>query len=98
MNTPENNLLTIFISKEITSLYKSFLENLEDIKIEDKITNEKYERLRKRVLDSGNETSRKILQFLEFFDFQINKEKLEAAAKQRYIIKKFVTSGPVELK
>jgi hypothetical protein len=95
---PENNLITVFVSKEITSLYKTFLETLEDIQIENNISPEKYERLRKRVLDNGNETSRKILQFIDFFDFTINKEKVEAAAKQRYVIKKIITSGPVEVR
>lgn len=98
MNNPENNLITVFVSKEITTLYKSFLETLEDIQAEHQIIPEKYERLRKRILDNGNESSRKILQFLDFFDFTINKEKVEIAAKQRFITKRFITSGSVELK
>lgn len=114
MNT-ENNLITVFTSKEITGLYKTFLELLEDLQKDHQIlvqkleqidpktihlinyfTPDKYDQLRKRVLDSGNETSRKLLQFLEFFDFTINSEKVSEAAKQkRTIVKKFVTNSPV---
>jgi len=114
MNTPENNLITVFTHKEIAALYKTFLEIVEDIqkdqqimlaKIIDKdgeefarninfFTPEKYEQIRKRVLDQGNECSRKLINFLDFFEFIINKDKVEDAAKQkRTIIKKVIISG-----
>jgi hypothetical protein len=114
MQKPENNLITIQTHKEITRLYKTFLELVEDIrndhatmikKIEEKcgqeiidldyFTQEKYEQIRKRVLDSGNETARQMVNFLDFYDFQINTAKLETAAAQRRIIKKFTTSSPL---
>lgn len=118
MNNPENNLITVVTSKEITLLYKTFLEVIEDIEKDNKImldkiatktspefaqdinyfTPEKYERLRKRILDSGNECSRRLIQFLDFFEFIINKDKVAEAAKQRHVIKKFITSSPIELK
>ena len=116
MNSPENNLITVFVSKEITSLYKLFLEIIEDLEADNKamlkkvatqmgekftsdvnyFTSEKYEQLRKRILDQGNETSRKLLSFLDFFEFTINAQKVEEAAKQkRAIVKKVVISPPV---
>jgi hypothetical protein len=114
MDTPENNLITVFTSKEVTLLYKGFLELMEDLKNDQKImlakvaaqcgekfakdidpfTPEKFEQVRKRILDNGNECSRRIISFLDFFDFVINKAKVQEAAKQkRYITKKFVTSS-----
>ena len=114
MNTPENNLITVFTSKEITLLYKTFLEVIEDLRTDNQImlgkvsekcgeqfskdinffTSEKYEQLRKRILDQGNECSRLLLNFLDFFEFIINKDKVSEAAKQkRMITKKVIISG-----
>jgi hypothetical protein len=116
MNTPENNLITVFTAKELTLLYKTFLEIIEDLKKDHQImvtkiadqhgqqfasdinyfTSEKYEQLRKRVLDQGNECSRRIISFLDFFEFTINNLKVAEAAKQkRNIVKKFVTYPPI---
>lgn len=64
----------------------------------DNFTQDKYEQVRKRILDNGNECLRQMNQFLDFFDFQINKEKVEKAASQKRIVKKFITSGPIEIK
>lgn len=114
MNTPENNLITVFTHKEITLLYKTFLEVVEDLRNDNKImldkvtekcgeqfakdinffTYEKYEQLRKRILDQGNECSRRLLNFLDFFEFIINKDKVAEAAKQkRMVTKKVIISG-----
>ena len=114
MNTPENNLITVFTHKEITLLYKTFLEVIEDLRNDHQImlakvgaksgedfardinffTSEKYEQLRKRILDQGNECSRRLIAFLDFFEFIINKEKVEEAAKQKRVVtKKVVVSG-----
>lgn len=113
----DNSLISLQTHKEVTRLYKSFLELVEDIrndhdsmvkKISDKFgepaareldyfTQSKYEQIRKRVLDNGNESARQILNFLDFYDFSINKDKLEIAVAQRKIIKKFTTSSPVRL-
>lgn len=115
MNAPENNLIVVFTQKEITSLYKTFLEVVEDLQNDHRImlskvaektgedfskaidffTSEKYEQVRKRILDQGNECSRRLLAFLDFFDFIINTDKVEEAAKQkRQITKKIVMSSP----
>lgn len=119
MNTPENNLITVFVSKELTALYKSFLETLEDLKKDhtemmgkvaqtagesfatnvDYFSTQKYEQLRKRVLDKGNDHLRSLSTFLDFFDFIINKEKVEDAARQKRqtITKKVIISGVTSL-
>jgi hypothetical protein len=117
MNSPEDNLISIQTSKEVTRLYKSLLELLEDVKNDHEImlkkiadahgqdfanqvnyfTQDKYEQLRKRILDNGNECGRQLLSFLEYFDFTINKEKVEEAAKQRRVVKKFVTNSRVTI-
>ena len=53
-----------------------------------------YEQLRKRILDQGNECSRRLLNFLDFFEFIINKDKVAEAAKQkRMVTKKVIISG-----
>ena len=116
MDTVENGLIQIQVNKEVTSLYKDFLEIIEDIKIDHEImaqkiiqkngqsfyndinyfTLQKYNQIRKRVLDKGNDNLRQLLFFLSFFDFTINKQKIEEALKQKYIVtKKFITSGPI---
>jgi len=118
MNTPENNLITVFTHKEITLLYKTFLELVEDIQKDHQImmskvanengedfaqqinyfTPEKHEQIRKRVLDQGNECSRRLLSFLDFFDFTIDKDKVEDAAKQRRtVVKKVIINPPVSV-
>lgn len=115
MSSPENNLITTFTHKEIASLYKTFLESIEDLRTDHQImlqkvaekngeqfasdidyfTTPKYEQLRKRVLDQGNECSRKMIGFLDYFNFTIDTAKVEqAAAQKRTITKKVVVSSP----
>lgn len=119
MNTPENNLITVFTSKEVSALYKTFLELVEDLRTDHKImldkvalkegkeyadsidyfTLAKYEQLRKRVLDQGNESSRRLINFLSFFDFVINKQKVEEEAKQKRVTttKKVITTSAISV-
>lgn len=118
MNTPENNLITVFTHKEITLLYKTFLEVIEDLRNDNQImlgkvagkcgesysqdinffTQEKYEQIRKRILDQGNECSRRLINFLDFFDFVIDKNKVEEAAKQKRVTtKKVIISSATEI-
>ena len=100
MNTPENNLIVIQTNKEITRLYKHFLEIIEDIRSQhpDCLTQERYEHIRKRVLDEGNECNRQLLNFLDFFDFTINTAKVEESAKQKRVVKKFITNSIITVK
>jgi hypothetical protein len=116
--SPENDLITVQTSKEITNLYKTFLQILEDVKnnneillkkVEEKtspdfarqinfFTPEYYNQLRKRILDNGNDTERYLLNFLDYFDFSINQVKVKEAASHRKVVKKFVTSMPLDIK
>lgn len=113
----EDNLIQLQLQKEITSLYKTFLEILEDIKKDHEtmmekvalssggefsnninyFTSSKYEQLRKRVLDNGNDHLRSLSSFIDYFDFIINKEKVEEAAKKRVVVKKVIISGATQV-
>lgn len=90
----ENNLISLQVEKEITSLFKFYLEELEQLKLDP----EKHDLLRKKILDHGNDTIRNILMFLGYFDFQINTQKVEEAAKQKIVYKKTIISPPIILK
>lgn len=113
MDIPENNLVQLQTNKEITHLYKTFLEILENIKQQhetmlskasanvDKqylkdinyFTKEFHEQLRKRILDNGNDTARCLLSFLDYFDFQINPQKLKEATQKQKITKKIIVNS-----
>lgn len=97
MNTVENNLISVQVNREITALYKEFLEIVEDLRAcNPSISTEQYERIRKKVLDKGNDRIRSLVNFLDFFDFIINQTKVEEAAKQkRTVTKKVIISGIV---
>lgn len=115
MASPEDNLITVFTNKEITTLYKSFFEIIEDLKVDhntlmkkindknghefastiDYFTPEKYEQIRKKILDQGNECSRKILSFLEYFDSVINVKRVEEAAKNKRTTTKKIIINPL---
>lgn len=115
MKNPEDNLIAVMTGKEITKLYKTLLEIVEDIqkdheimlaKVAEKTSPEfanninyfpkaKYEQLRKRILDTGNESDRNIANFLSFFDSTINVQKVNEAAQQRVTTKKTFISQPV---
>lgn len=90
----ENNLISLQVEKEITSLFKFYLEELEQLKLDP----EKHDLLRKKILDHGNDTIRSVLLFLGYFDFQINAQKVEEAAKQKIVYKKTIISPPIILK
>lgn len=105
---PEDNLITVMTSKEITKLYKTLLEIIEDLRKDHEImmtkvsekngadfshsidffTSPKYEQIRKRILDNGNECERNLINFLSFFDSTINVEKVKKASQQKIIAKK----------
>lgn len=121
MKNPEDNLISVMTNKEITQLYKTLLEIVEDLQkdhevLMDKVSKKtspdfandinyftkiKYEQLRKRILDSGNECNRNLLNFLSFFDSTINVQRLNeanpTAPKHQVIFKKTIISPPVML-
>jgi len=78
----EDNIIKIQVEKEIKTLFKYYLELLEQLKLNETTHND----LRKRILDHSNDTSREILQFLSYFDFVINAERVNLAAQKREII------------
>ena len=60
------------ISRKITQLYKNFLFILEDLRAQGyDITDEDYQRARKRVLDHGNDSIREIEECLKDLDIRL---------------------------
>lgn len=71
MNIDLDNFVKGFICHDIKKLYLTFLYILEDLKSENKISEEDFIRLRKRVLDHGNNCSRNVEEQLNNFDFKL---------------------------
>ena len=69
MNFNVQNFINGFIKRSITRLFLSFIYILEDFVSEGKLTEEDFQRLRKRILDKGNNCIRDISLELENFDF-----------------------------
>jgi hypothetical protein len=63
----EKDYLKFQLRRKITTLFKNFFFLLEDLNLED----EKYQKLRKRVLDYGNDTIREIEEDINKFDIHI---------------------------
>ena len=71
MNIDLNDFVKGFVYRDIKKLYLSFLYALEDLKSQDKITEDEFQRMRKRVLDYGNNCYRNIEEELDNFDFKL---------------------------
>jgi hypothetical protein len=69
-----NDLLKGLVYRDVKKLYLSFLYSLEDLKSQDKISDEEFQRMRKRVLDYGNNCYRNIEEELDNFDFKLKEE------------------------
>ena len=115
MKNPEDNLIVVMTGKEVTKLYKTLLEIVEDLQKDHEImlekisqktspefahdvnyfTKAKYEQLRKRILDIGNESDRNIAHFLSFFDSTINVQRVNEAAVNKTTFKKTFISQPI---
>ena len=74
MNIDLNELFKGLVYIDVKKLYLGFLYVLEDLQSQDKITADEFQRLRKRVLDYGNNCYRNIEEELNNFDFKL-KEK-----------------------
>jgi hypothetical protein len=74
MNIDLNDLVKGFVYRDVKKLYLSFLYSLEDLKSQGKISDDEFQRMRKRVLDYGNNCYRNIEEELDNFDFKL-KEK-----------------------
>jgi len=69
MNFNIKNFIYGFIKRSVTRLFLSFIYILEDLVSSNTITEEDFQRLRKRILDKGNSCIRDIFEELENFDF-----------------------------
>jgi hypothetical protein len=75
MNVDINNFVIAAVTGEIKKLYLSFLYSAEDLVKTNKLSEEDYQWLRKRILDYGNNSIRNIDTQLNSFDFSFrNKE------------------------
>lgn len=74
MNIDLNEFVQGFIYRDVKKLYLSFLYMLEDLKSNENITEEEFQKLRKRVLDHGNNCYRNIEEELNSFDFTLTKK------------------------
>jgi ferredoxin-fold anticodon binding domain-containing protein len=74
MNINLNDFVKGFVYRDIKKLYLSFLYSLEDLKSQDKISEDEFQRMRKRVLDYGNNCYRNIEEELDNFDFKLKQE------------------------
>ncbi len=72
-----NNFFAFQTRRKITNLYKQFFFILEDLSADGiKIPEETHQRLRKRILDLGNDTIRELDKYYEkFIEYNNNKLK-----------------------
>jgi hypothetical protein len=68
-----NSFISGYIQKEVKKLYTSYLYSIEDLKNDGVISEETFVKIRKRILDYGNDCSRNIQEQLECLDFKIIK-------------------------
>lgn len=68
MDKDKQKQLYLFqIDRNYSSFYKNVLFMFEDLRDKDKITSDEYQRLRKRILDLGNDSSRQLKDYSEIF-------------------------------
>ena len=66
------DFVTFQVSRKVTNLYKQFLFLLEDLQDQGyDIPDEVFQRMRKRVLDHGNDTIREIEENLDKLDITL---------------------------
>ena len=64
-----NNFVIGAVSNEVKKLYLSVLYSAEDLQRQDKLSDEDFQFLRKRILDYGNNAIRNLELQLDNFDF-----------------------------
>jgi hypothetical protein len=69
-----NLFIRSYIEKEIKKLYISYLYSVEDLNASGVLSDETFNKMRKRILDSGNDCIRNIQDQLECLDFKIIKK------------------------
>jgi hypothetical protein len=77
----------------VAKLFKSNLVTLDTLKEHSEVSDAVAKEARKRILDSGNDTVRELLNLIDVFDFYINPERLRAARENRKVVKKVTVSG-----
>ena len=72
-----NNFFAFQTQRKITNLYKQFFFILEDLQASGvKIPEEQHQRIRKRILDLGNDTIRELEEYFEkFIEYNYNNNK-----------------------
>lgn len=65
------DFLRFQVNRKVTNLYKNFLFMVEDLYNSKEISEESFQRVRKRVLDYGNDTIREIEENMENFEFKL---------------------------
>lgn len=74
MNLDLNKFISGFVYKEVKKLYLSFLYILEDLRNDCIISEDVFIKLRKRVLDYGNNCHRNIHEQLENLDIKLTEK------------------------
>lgn len=64
-----------FIKREVTRLFRIFIQLIEDLVQDGRMSPEEFQSLRKRILDNGNDCIRSIFNEIENFDLIFKKEK-----------------------
>lgn len=63
----QKELYVFQIDRNYSSFYKNILFIFEELRDDDQISNEQYQRFRKRILDLGNDSSRQLKDYSEIF-------------------------------
>ena len=72
MDDKSKSFLVLQLRRKVVNLYKNYLFILEDLKKDGyDIPEEEYQRIRKRILDYGNDTIREIEENVENFDIKL---------------------------
>jgi hypothetical protein len=74
MNVDLHDFVKSFVYRDIKKLYLSFLYLVEDLNKNGKISEEEFQRLRKRILDHGNDCYRNIEEQLNNFDIKFTQK------------------------
>lgn len=63
----QKELYLFQIDRNYSSFYKNILFIFEELRDDDQISNDQYQRFRKRILDLGNDSSRQLKDYSEIF-------------------------------
>lgn len=66
-----NDYIEFQLKRNVTVLFKNFLVLLEDLRDYNNISEEEYQKLRKKVLSNSNDCIRELTQTISQFNFQL---------------------------